>query len=118
MVRVVCRACRYARDLTRREAEFGMMCPNCHSQKLRPPVRARQGHNQPSLRPLTVRTLFGAVFCLFTGPLLLAATYPGLAGRSDPITLRLFALGILLLIAGVIALITGLVGVYRDFTQD
>ncbi|MGL4551771.1 MAG: hypothetical protein ACRC33_11335, partial [Gemmataceae bacterium] len=116
IVRMACRQCNYSRDLTDREAEFGMLCPECHCQYLRPPLRSRRPGEFPSVRPATVRALIGGVCLLFLGVPLAAYGYRHFAGPG--LGPRLFAYGIVLAGAGLISLITGSVLLVYDLTQE
>ncbi len=114
MPRLSCTSCGFTISLTRREAEFGMICPECHGPRLRPPIKERPGKRLSTFRPATVRALIGGAVCLFAGPPVLWQGVLNLHGKAGYLWARAVALGVLLLVAAVAFLIAGLIGVYRD----
>src|SRR4051794_35008615 len=97
MVRMVCGQCKYSRNMSEREAEFGMLCPKCHCQYLRRPLKSRPGEPRP-VRPEAIRCFVGGGVALFFGALLTAFGYNNI--RSSGVAPRFFAYGIVIVIGG------------------
>lgn len=119
MVLMVCGQCHYSRKMTEREAEFGMLCPKCHCQYLRPPIVHRPGVSR-SIRNLSIRLLIGGAIGLVVGLVLLTIGYNNLGGtgsRSN-VFARFFAQGIVITGFSIISLISGIISLIRDLTQD
>ena len=71
MPRLKCPSCRFTITVTRREAEFGMRCPQCHCGRLIEERKERPGKRVVTLRSGTLRALIGGVISIIIGPLLL-----------------------------------------------
>jgi hypothetical protein len=116
MVRMVCRNCNYSREMSDLEAEVGMICPKCHCQSLRRPIKVRPGEGG-NLRPGTIQALVGSIGMLVLGPVLIVLGYRGAVDPDWPVE-RFVIFGIAFLIFGLCAFGYALYNVYRDFTQD
>ena len=113
MPRVACRSCGYTRSMTKRELEFGMRCPECHGGNLKPiPKKTREGR-VVSTRPVTVRSLIAGALLLVLGGVALAWGLSHMNGRG-PMGARMVGGGVVLLIAGVVSLGTGLYNLVID----
>jgi hypothetical protein len=116
MVRMVCRNCNYSREMSEFEAEVGMLCPRCHCQNLRPPIKTRPGESQ-TLRTSTVQALVGSIGTLVLGPVLIVLGYRGAADPDWPVE-RFVLFGVAFLIFGLCGFGYALYSVYRDLTPD
>jgi hypothetical protein len=115
MVRMVCRQCNYSREMSDFEAEVGMICPRCHCQKLRPPIKTRPGKSRQNLRPATIQALVGSIGSLVVGPVLIVLGYRGASDPDWPVE-RFVIFGAAFLIVGICGFGYALYSVYRDLT--
>jgi hypothetical protein len=112
--RLVCRSCGYSVPLTEREAELGILCPECHCCRLREKIKERKGRRLVTLRPATVRALIGGGIGLVAGPVLTAVGIANLGGKAGILWARVVGIGLVFTIAAIISLVMGLVGLFRD----
>jgi hypothetical protein len=105
---------RFETSLSRQEADFGMICPECHGGRLAQQFKERKGNRVTTLRAGTIRALVGAAICIVTGPPLLLAGINNLGGQAGILWARAVAAGVLLILGAVVCLVVGIVGLYRD----
>ncbi len=114
-----CRSCGFSIVISEKEAKFGMTCPECYSGNMKRVDKRKPGRHQNravDIRASTIRALIGGGMLLFLGIALLAY------GRSQwnvgMLGARLVGGGIVMIIAGVISLLVGFIGIIRDVMMD
>ena len=112
-----CRNCGYQRKMSRREMEYGMLCPKCHGGNLREPIKVRPGRSDFIFRPATIRTLIGAGIGLVVGPAMILIGWRWMGGPGVGVGTRLFAYGIVFTLASFVGLGTGLWMLQRDLSE-
>ncbi len=117
MPKMVCRSCTYSEQMTEREAEFGGMCPRCHSY-LSPVIKRRPGKTAAGLSPSTVRNLIATPICFLIGMACVISGYNRMGDRGAVLWARVFAFGILMIIAGVLSLVAALAGTRKDLSDE
>jgi hypothetical protein len=114
MPRLKCPSCSFAISLSRREADIGMLCPECHCSRLIVQRKERKANRVVTLRSGTVRAIVGCVICILLGPILLGISIPNLGGRAGILWARVTAFGGLLILMGIGCFVAALVGLYKD----
>jgi hypothetical protein len=117
MVKMFCPQCNHRRSIPESELEYGMLCPKCHCQNLKRVEKLRRDRAVEFFRPVTIRSFVGGFICLLLGPICIAMAWPNLGTRAAVLWARVFAFGILLLIAAVLSFATGFYWLYRDYTD-
>lgn len=114
MITLVCPQCGFKHSVTRREAEIQILCPKCHCQNLKAPIKERREKRVVEVRNSTIRWLIGGGVGIVVGPILLAISIPKLDTRAAVLWARVAGIGAIFTLAAIVALVLGIVGLVRD----